>query len=110
MFFQLAKSAEGMRTLQALATDGMKAWGCSEIAVNCLSDAFRDLRFRTQILSALENFADTARLRFALPDAAVKSGWPSPHPNLTVQPNPPDPPDAPPPFNPNPRRRRGLTP
>jgi len=110
MFFQLAQSAEGMRTLQALAADGMKAWGCSEIALSCLNDAFRDLRIRTQILSALENFADTARARFALPDVAIKPGWPGPHPDMSVRPEPPDPPDAPPPFNPNPRRRRGLTP
>jgi len=110
MFFQLAQSSEGMRTLQALATDGMKAWGCSEIALNCLSDAFRDLRIRTQILSALENFADTARVRFKLPEETVKPGWPSPYPNLTAKLNPPDPPNSPTSSNPGQRRRHGPTP
>jgi hypothetical protein len=110
MFFQLAQSSEGMRTLQALATDGMKAWGCSDIALGCLNDAFRDLRFRTQVLSALENFADTARVRLTLPDVTAKPGWPSSHPELTVKPNPADPPNSPPPSDPIQRRRRGPTP
>ena len=109
MFRQLAQSPDGMRTLQALATDGMKAWGCSDIALGCLNDAFRDPRFRTQILSALENFADTARARFTLPDVTVQPGWPSSHPNLTVKPNPPDSKHTPP-SNPGQKRRRGPAP
>ena len=113
MFYQLAKSAEGMRTLKALATDGMRAWGCSDIVLGCLNDAFREVTFRTRVLSALEIFADTARVRFTLPEVTLQPGWPSMHPNLQVKPqaNPPVPPKAPRPPRPGPKPRgRGPTP
>lgn len=70
MFRQLVDSHEGLRTLQSLAEAGMRAWRCPTGALDCLKAAFRDLTLRPLMISALENFAATAREKVTLPEAA----------------------------------------
>ena len=68
MFRQLTESVEGLRTLKALAKTGMRGRNCPEVYFECLDAAFRDVSFRALAIAALEDFADTARERFALPE------------------------------------------
>jgi hypothetical protein len=68
MFRQLTESPEGLRTLKALAEAGMRGWGCPEVYLACVDAAFRDIGFRARAIAALEDFADTARERFTVPE------------------------------------------
>jgi hypothetical protein len=68
MFRQLTESTEGLRMLKALAEEGMRGWDCPDVYLDCLDTAFRDISFRALAIAALEDFADTARERFTLPE------------------------------------------
>ena len=68
MFRQLTESHEGLRTLKTLAVAGMRGWGCPEVYPACLDAAFRDIGFRARAIAALDDFADTARERFTIPE------------------------------------------
>lgn len=46
----------------------MRAWHCPNVYLECLDAAFRDIGFRARAIGALENFAATARERFAIPE------------------------------------------
>ncbi len=61
MFRQLVETYEGLRILQKLAETGMKAWGCKPDAFCCARCAFKDVTFRSHIIGALEDFAETAQ-------------------------------------------------
>lgn len=61
MFRQLVETYEGLRILQKLAETGIKAWGCHADTLACARDAFKDVTFRSHVITALEDFADTAQ-------------------------------------------------
>lgn len=61
MFRQLVETYEGLRILQKLAETGIKAWGCQCDTLNCIRDAFKDVTFRSHVIAALEDFAETAQ-------------------------------------------------
>lgn len=61
MFRQLVETYEGLRILQKLTETGMKAWNCHNDTLNCARDAFKDITFRSHVIAALEDFAETAQ-------------------------------------------------
>lgn len=73
VFRQLVESPDGIQMLRGLAEAGLRAWGSPSDYYLCLDAAFRYPSFRALAIAALEDFADTARERFALPE-------PPPHP------------------------------
>lgn len=67
MFWVLARSPDGLQTLKALAEAGMRAWHCPPVYLDCLRAAFSEVSFPGRAIAALEDLADTARERIALP-------------------------------------------
>ena len=68
LFRQLAETHEGMRELKEFAAAGMRGWNCPAAYLECLDAAFRDTGFRARTIATLQNFADTAREKFPLPE------------------------------------------
>ena len=79
MFRELIDSKEGLSKLHDLARAGMVAWNCPPGMIACLDDAFCDITFRALSISALEDFAETARAKVVLSVPTPRSPQPSDH-------------------------------
>ena len=102
--WQYLESPEGLRTLKELAEAGIRGGNYPDVYLECVDAAFRDPRFYKLAITALEEFADTARERFALPEPTQHAAaGPRPRPE-TVKPESPKL-ESPTPSRPRPRRR-----
>lgn len=109
MFRQLVETYEGLRILQKLAETGMKAWGCKPDAFCCTRYAFKDVTFRSLVIAALENFAETAQEqhKIHMPKPAP-TAYPE-EPEETPRPEPKTPPIASKPTPSKPRQHPRIS-
>jgi hypothetical protein len=66
LFRQLVETHEGLGELKEFATAGMRGWNCPAVYLECLDAAFCDICFRSRVIAALHDLADTAREKFPL--------------------------------------------
>jgi hypothetical protein len=66
-FYLLMQTDMGLLILRVLAEEGMRAWNCPPIMLECLDAAVRDITFRAMSIAALRHFADMARDKVILP-------------------------------------------
>lgn len=67
-FREFVESRAGLRKLKGLAETGMRALGAPPDYFLCLDSAFRYPSFRALAIAALQDYADTAREPYTLPE------------------------------------------
>jgi hypothetical protein len=68
LFRQLAETHEGLHELQEFAAARMRGCNCPAAYLECLDATFHDLGFRSRVIAALHDFADTACEKLSLPE------------------------------------------